>query len=466
MSLVAPIHTVLIELFVAFSVSSLAVIWGKAALKSVSQASNSAPTPSNSCSSVAPLLTLRPRRSSPHILDFRSSTLYAARSSTAPSICSFAPPFHTRAAYTKYMTPTNSADIPRHSFVALPPHRSVFSRITLNPLRIFAGPTLLLRAISTDSRRKSPSTSFPCLPDSASHASNLYVEIIPRQNSLYHFGPRADTCLLLSLCCYYALERRNFSLVDPAPLLVDAPYIILDQSAYGNVLATLLQIEGNVATKAVNLVQGENFAPSFLKLNPNGTVPTLEFVCLVKDAPRKVAAGTAIIVAIHDQQYDPNFAVFLARDDAELAAKSTGFPKTFIATRHPVLKKYAQSPEEAPYKAFYDEKIAFNTGILVLYKDTALPAEKAAFLAQSAAHFAALKRAAPGEDDFHVGGWITRIAALCGVTSAEDALAAFERAFGEPVPERVGTYCGAWTERESWRKWTASWRWMYAAPLH
>ncbi|KAJ6499830.1 hypothetical protein DFH09DRAFT_1289902 [Mycena vulgaris] len=342
------------------------------------------------------------------------------------------------------------------------------------------GPTLLLRAISTDSRRKSPSTLFPCLPDSAFHTSNLYAETIPRQNSLYHFGPRADTCLLLSLCCYYALERRNFSLVDPAPLLVDAPYIILDQSAYGNVLATLLQImrvypstsgykEGNVATKAVNLVQGENFAPSFLKL---------------------VAAGTAIIAAIHDQQYDPNFAVFLARDDAELAAKSTGFPKTFIATHallkesrtgHPVLKKYAQSPEEAPYKAFYDEKIAFNTGgppsprtityspppgILVLYKDTALPAEKAAFLAQSAAHFAALKRAAPGEDDFHAGGWITRIAALCGVTSAEDALAAFERAFGEPVPERVGTYCGAWTERESWRKWTASWRWMYAAPLH
>ncbi|KAJ6499833.1 hypothetical protein DFH09DRAFT_945131, partial [Mycena vulgaris] len=179
--------------------------------------------------------------------------------------------------------------------------------------------------------------------------------------------------------------------------------------------------EADVATKAVNLVQGENFTPSFLKLNPNGTVPTLKsddseiytstrqiFVCLVNDAPRKVAAGTAIIAAIHDQQYDPNFAVFLQGDDAELAAKCTGFPKTFIATRHPVLKKYAQSSEEAPYKAFYDEKIAFNTGgppsprtityspppgMLALYTDTAPPAEKAAFFTQSAAHFAALKRA-------------------------------------------------------------------------
>ncbi|KAJ6528796.1 hypothetical protein DFH09DRAFT_1327614 [Mycena vulgaris] len=205
--------------------------------------------------------------------------------------------------------------------------------------------------------------------------------------------------------------------------------------------------EGDIATKAVNLVQGENFAPSFLKLNPDGTVPTLEsddgkvytstreiVACLVKDAPSKVAAGTTIIAAIHDPQYDPNFAVFLVRDGAELAAKSAGFPKTFIATHyrtgHPALEKNAQSPEASPYKAFYDDKIAFNTGMLAFYTDTAPPAEKAAFFAQSTAHFTALKRAvlevfpaflpasgfiaraAPGEDNFRVGGWFARIAAL------------------------------------------------------
>ncbi|KAJ6580143.1 hypothetical protein DFH09DRAFT_1310087 [Mycena vulgaris] len=60
----------------------------------------------------------------------------------------------------------------------------------------------------------------------------------------------------------------------------------------------------------------------------------------------------------------------------------------------PALKKYAQSPEGAPYKAFYDEKIVFNTGMLALYTDTAPPAEKVAFFAQATAHFAALKRAA------------------------------------------------------------------------
>ncbi|KAJ6576898.1 hypothetical protein DFH09DRAFT_914255 [Mycena vulgaris] len=247
--------------------------------------------------------------------------------------------------------------------------------------------------------------------------------------------------------------------------------------------------EGEVS-KVVNLVQGENFAPSFLKLNPNATLPTLEsddgkvytstrevVACLIKDAPHKVATGTAIIEAIHDPKYDHNFVIFLARNDAELAAKSAGFPKVFLATGQPGLEKYAQVPEAAPYKAFYDARIASNTGMLSLFTGTALPEEKAAFFAQSAAHFAAVKNAMlevfpaflpangfiggerPGEDDFHVGGWFTRIAASCGARNVEDALAAFERAFGVPVPERLAAYWGAWTARESWKK-------VYAIGLH
>ncbi|KAJ6580140.1 hypothetical protein DFH09DRAFT_1310084 [Mycena vulgaris] len=113
--------------------------------------------------------------------------------------------------------------------------------------------------------------------------------------------------------------------------------------------------EGDVATKAVNLVQGENeplLSSSWYAAIPTPPPPPLAITPLthtraepergvytstreivVKDAPSKVAAGTTIIAAIHDPQYDPNFAVFFVRDDAELAAKSTGFPKTFIATR-------------------------------------------------------------------------------------------------------------------------------------
>jgi hypothetical protein len=59
--------------------------------------------------------------------------------------------------------------------------------------------------------------------------------------------------------------------------------------------------------------------------NPNGTTATLEaggkvyasttdvIAHLVEQAPRKVKVGTlAIIAAVHDDKYNPNFALLLA----------------------------------------------------------------------------------------------------------------------------------------------------------
>ncbi|KAJ6592587.1 hypothetical protein B0H19DRAFT_918542 [Mycena capillaripes] len=250
-------------------------------------------------------------------------------------------------------------------------------------------------------------------------------------------------------------------------------------------------VEGTtITTKTVNLVEGENFAPSFIALNPNATLPTLEsdgkvytntedvVACLVKDAPVKVKTGTpSIIATIHDEKYDPNFAMFLARNNDELAAKSNGLPGIFLSSRQPALEKYAQHPDAAPFKVFYEDKLAFNGGMLALFTGKAPEEHKAGFFAKSEAHFASVKAAlydlvpgflpesgfiggaAPGEDDFHVGAWVTRIAATCGATSSEDALAAFKLAFGGPVPANVAAYWGAWTERTSWKT-------VYATALH
>jgi hypothetical protein len=64
-----------------------------------------------------------------------------------------------------------------------------------------------------------------------------------------------------------------------------------------------------------------------------------------------------------------------------------------------------------------------------------------------------------GEDDFHVGAWLTRIVATCGAKSADDGLAALEAVYGAPVPAKVAAYWGAWTARPSWKT-------VYAGGLH
>jgi glutathione S-transferase len=108
----------------------------------------------------------------------------------------------------------------------------------------------------------------------------------------------------------------------------------------------------------VNLVEGENFAPSFIALNENATLPTLEAGgkvytstedvtgYLVKNAPTKVKGGNSkLIQKIHEDKYDPNFALLFARDAAELAEKGAGFPKTFVQNRTCILHKVIRTAD-------------------------------------------------------------------------------------------------------------------------
>ncbi|KAJ7720974.1 hypothetical protein DFH07DRAFT_858227 [Mycena maculata] len=239
----------------------------------------------------------------------------------------------------------------------------------------------------------------------------------------------------------------------------------------------------DVTTKVINLFDGENCSPSFLELNPNGTLPTLEsdgrvytnttdvIALLVKDAPVKIRSGSAsIIETIHEEQYDPNFAMFLARSDEELNAKSKGIHGVYVSRRQPALERYSQETEAAKFKAFYDEKLALNTGMSALFAGKAPADAKAGYFARSEAHFASVKTAlfevfpkflpdngfiggpTPGEEDFHLAPWLTRIAATSGATSSSDALAALEVTYGAPVPAKVAAYWGAWTARVSWKK--------------
>lgn len=84
---------------------------------------------------------------------------------------------------------------------------------------------------------------------------------------------------------------------------------------------------GAVEAKTLNLVEGQNFEPSFLDKNPAGTLPTLEadgeiyknttdvVRYLASHAPSPLPEPTSaqkeLIRVIHEDQYDPNFALLL-----------------------------------------------------------------------------------------------------------------------------------------------------------
>ncbi|KAL1748913.1 hypothetical protein HDZ31DRAFT_59799 [Schizophyllum fasciatum] len=247
-----------------------------------------------------------------------------------------------------------------------------------------------------------------------------------------------------------------------------------------------------VELKTVNLAEGENFRPEFLAKNPNGTLPTLEtpdktltsttdvIKYLVDNAPVKVKHGNpAFIKEIHEDKYDPNFALLMARDDEELAAKASGFPAQFVANRQQALEQHSANPDAEPYKAFYDAKKAGNGGLLNIYQGNVPEEVKNGFFEQSKAHLdnirsylyetlpkvlagaegAFLGGAQPGEDDFHLGAWLTRIAATSGAQKVEEGPAKIEAKFGQPLPAKVLAYWNAWVERASWNQ-------VYGEGLH
>ena len=80
----------------------------------------------------------------------------------------------------------------------------------------------------------------------------------------------------------------------------------------------------DVEVKPVSLIDGKNFETSFLELNPNGTLPTLTagpnvytdtksvVSYLNSIAASPVPKTTDFTTLIHENKYDPNFALLLA----------------------------------------------------------------------------------------------------------------------------------------------------------
>ncbi|KIY45391.1 hypothetical protein FISHEDRAFT_66967 [Fistulina hepatica ATCC 64428] len=248
---------------------------------------------------------------------------------------------------------------------------------------------------------------------------------------------------------------------------------------------------GSIGTKTINLVEGENFDPTFITKNPHATLPTLEVspseiytstaevtAYLISHAPVKVKKGDPVFIKkIHEEQYDPNFAVLLARDADELNAKRGGFPYKFLANRQKVLLARIEEPASTPFKSFFESKLAGNGGLLAIYEGKVPNEVLEGFFDKSQAHFKSvgwfiynflpdivpqtgfLGGDTPGEDDYHLCAWLTRIAGTVGATGPNDMPDVLSKSFGKPLPSHLKSYISGWTSRASWKK-------VYETKLH
>jgi glutathione S-transferase len=249
------------------------------------------------------------------------------------------------------------------------------------------------------------------------------------------------------------------------------------------------ELNVDVEFKQVVLINGENFEPSFLKINSKGTLPTLTVGSSVytdttavvsylnSTVPTPVAKATDFTGLLHEDKYDPNFALLLARNDEELKAKAGSIPGVFVANRQAALERISATPEAAEFKTFYAEKLAANGGLLRVYKGEVPEEAKNGFFQVSTGHVANIRDlilhvipaklpasgflggARPGEDDFHLIGWLARIASTVFASNDANGILAYEKELGVPVPPSVVSYWKLWVERSSFKT-------VYAAGLH
>jgi len=244
-----------------------------------------------------------------------------------------------------------------------------------------------------------------------------------------------------------------------------------------------LGYEDKIDIKQVNLVEGANFAPDFLKLNPLATLPTLVLEdkvltdttsvvkYLVENAPKPAgkASGTDFIKKIHEDDVDPNFALLSARNEEELNGKNSGIPGLFIRNRQAALEKYAPTAPE--FSEFYTEKLKSNGFLNGVYSQTGASEQvKTIWFTKSGNAWAAIRKfiledipavlpasgyiggEVPGEDDFHLAAWLARLALLTGATPGTEGVLTLKKELdGAEVPEKIVVYWALWAQTPAWQ---------------
>ncbi|OCF40464.1 hypothetical protein I317_05702 [Kwoniella heveanensis CBS 569] len=260
----------------------------------------------------------------------------------------------------------------------------------------------------------------------------------------------------------------------------NAPKIALSELGY--------QKDKDVEWVSINLAEGKNFEPEYLKINPAGTVPTLiskgekyqDSVSAVKEiirqAPHPPRAGahvsTSIIDEIHAAAHDPNATLLFAIDDEDRKAKANGLPKGFLEGRQKALDKLAENPP-AEFKDFLQKKKADNQQLLDFYITEPDEATRQAHYSQGKQLWKSVGIAVrgvvtqalqknggpfaggdePSEVDYHIITWLARTITNTGVEPGSKADVAIpklqEYTGGHNIDPVVGKYWDAWIQRSS-----------------
>ncbi|ORY32567.1 hypothetical protein BCR39DRAFT_586902 [Naematelia encephala] len=248
--------------------------------------------------------------------------------------------------------------------------------------------------------------------------------------------------------------------------------------------------DGDIEWININLGEGANFNPDYLKVTPAGTIPALvsdgktftdsttvtkELLRLAPHPPRVSAhTSTSLVEEVHGAAHDPNATLLFARDDADYEAKKNGLAKAFLAGRQKALDKYApDAPEE--FKTFLTKKQQGNKQLLEFFTGNPDEAAKKEHFATAASLWnsvgitirgvltQALQKTegpfvagkTPGEADFHVITWLSRIITCAGVEPGSPASVAIpklqEYTGGHAIDPVVSKYWDAWIARDSFK---------------
>ncbi|GAA5830858.1 hypothetical protein JCM11251_001099 [Rhodosporidiobolus azoricus] len=266
--------------------------------------------------------------------------------------------------------------------------------------------------------------------------------------------------------------------------------------------------------RIVDLPKGENFAPAFLRISPEGKVPVLvvpyahtveegittKFKAITgsnaitdfldtatlgssaHQAPslspatvQRSAVQKELIELVHKDDVDPNLLLLSFRDDKEREAKLGQLPGGFLKGRQEALERYAKEvgDSDPKLKEFYQKKIAENGGLLAMYEgkqDSTEFQKTGQQLWQNIGKtLSILERKFDGDApflvgdqislaDIHVASWLARILAAAGATSVSDIPSALSKLESNlPSPNnKIGPKLSKWTEevfqRESFKE--------------
>ena len=103
--------------------------------------------------------------------------------------------------------------------------------------------------------------------------------------------------------------------------------------------------------------------------------------------------------------------------------------------------------------------------MIEIYKGSAPQRAKDDFFAKSANHWESIRKLIledipgvlpttgfivgdkPGEDDFHLGAWLSRIVTITGGNDVRS----LSTELGQDVPKKIEDYWKAWSQRASWK---------------